>query len=202
MQPSQEETNSPRPTLSRWWSPFSSLRCCSILEDATFSFTIATSSTSGPSVAKTVRRIVSSVGESFFFFFFFDSEWDIVSTSSTKTIALDSSACTLKHFCLPVSADNDLVKEAWPVHFGPDNTFLFTLFLLRSLDRRCDCFVASRASRLCQFLLTFSPPNGPPDGCQLTRVQVSLQLWETLGYFVRNFRCASLFDTICNYYSE
>ena len=57
------------------------LRRCSILEDATFSFMTTTSSTSGPGIAKTVRRIILSVGQSSRF------KVDIVSIRSTKTIA-------------------------------------------------------------------------------------------------------------------
>lgn len=70
---------------------------------------------------------------------------DIVSTRSRRTMGnRGSSACTLKHFCVPSHPPmNDLVKGGPDrPHFRPDNAFLPDLFSPQSLDSQSQWIVS------------------------------------------------------------
>lgn len=99
----------------------------------------------GPAIAKTVNGIISSGGEG--------SEWTLFQPVRGEQWERGSSACTLKHFCLP-SHPPTMISLKGPdrPHFRPDNAFLPNLFSPQSLDSQSrGLFPGSRGSAYVSF---------------------------------------------------
>lgn len=143
-----------------------------LLEDATFSFTTATSSGGVQPSRKQLAHYAIRGGEKVLV-----SEWTLfqpVRGEQWKHRVL----VRWNTFAYPVIADNDLVKGAWPAHFRPDNAFLPNLFSTPvSRFSPVDCFLVVKARPMSVPSFDFFVHSATDAGSTYVRVEVAVQLW-------------------------